>query len=235
MNLFDRVLKPLNEELAEAALALNYRSRPPKYPWLYLASLIASTAITANYFSSALLLFPLLILVIREKRLRKPLVVTATFSAIVSLPILTLDPYKFVNFNFRVMSSTALGLYLASLVGWDGLVAALKDIGLPIEIVLAMRSLPSQLYSFLHDLNTLVIARKARSFEVSYRRLWDLLATAVGGLLIKGMVKSQRTSMALKARGLAFVVSKRYSLPTVVSLIALGVSVLGALLGRRLV
>ena len=235
MNLFDRVLKPLNEELGEAALALNYKSRPPKYPWLYLASLLASTALTANYFFSAILVSPISVFVLKDRRLRKPLAVTAAFSAVVSLPILVLNSYKFVNFNFRVFSSTALGLYLASLVGWDGLVVALKDVGLPTEIALALRSLPSQLYSFLHDLNTLVIARKARGFDLSYRKLWELLATAIGSLLVKGMIKSHRASMALKARGLAFIASKRYTFPTIISVIALGVSVLGVVLGGRLV
>ncbi len=235
MNLFDRVLKPLNEELGEAALVLNSNARPPKYPWLFTLSLIASTSIAANYYSSALILSPISIPVLKDSRLRKPLLMVIIFSIVVSLPILIINPYKFVDFNVRVLTSTALGFYLVSLTGWDGLIVALRDIGLPTEIALALRMLPSQLYSFLHSLNTLIIARRARSFNTNYRKLWELLSTAIGNLLIKGIVKSQRTSMAIKARGLVFVSSKRFTFPTLISLIALGVSVIGIMLGGRLV
>lgn len=235
MNLFDKVIKPLNEELGEAALALNSNSKPPRAPLLYLSSLVASTSIVANCLVSALFTLPTSILVLRNARLRKPLIMVTLFSAIVSLPILFSNPIKFFSFNLRVFSSTSLGLYLISLTGWEGLVTALKDVGLPTEIALALRALPSQLYSFLHDLNTLVIARKARSFNIDYKKLWDLLSTAVGSLLVKGMIKSQRMSMTLKARGMVFIMPKRSAYPTLISSIMLGVSLVGAVLGGCLV
>ena len=232
----DRSIKGLLDDISELSLALASSSRPPKLPALFLASALASTTIASNFVVPALLLLPAVAIALKFSNVRKVVAYTAAFSAVVVAPLfLTSNFWTAGTFLLRVVSSSASFSLLVALVGWDGFVSALADIGFPKEIVLSLRLLPYQLHFMLKDALSAALARRSRTFSNDLRTAWRVLATVVGSLLLRGVRRGQTLSLALKARGLGEPSSRKYAMPTLVSLIMLGVSLLGLVVEWRVV
>ncbi len=231
MSPFDKVVSGLTESLGEVALALTSEVRVPSKPKLFLLTSFTATALASNYLSAALAVLPFSILALRDRAARKVLIYVTSFSLVVALPLLVAGRVSAGGFVVRVFSSSGFFVYMVRLTGWEGIVKALGEAGLPEELALSLRLLPYQLYVALKDLNSLVLARRARTFSSRTRDVWWALSTAVGSLLLKGIRRAGTVSLALKARGLSSYSYKRYSLPTALSTIACGVSVVAVLAG----
>ena len=234
MSFFDKVVKGLLDSMGEVALALNKPYRAPKWPKAFVLSTVAGSVMLSNFFLPAVLFAPLFFPVLKDKSLRKVVAYVTLFSLVTTLPLAFVEPYKVIDFAVRVFSSSAFFIYMISLVGWEGFVRALGEVGLPKEAILALRLLPYHLYSTLKDLNALVLARRARSFGGGLRETWWLLATSVASLLLRGTRRAETVSLAFKARGIALSKVPEDPSPTLVSLVVCGVSAL-VVLGGRLV
>ena len=223
--MFEKTIEKLGDALVEVTTVLNERGHAPKAPKVFFLSTFTSVALSSNYAFPALVSLPLAVPVLMKRGLRKVLLVSVLFNGAVAAPLFFTSPSSAMDFLLRTTSSVSLFLFITSYVGWRGLILSIP---LPEDFLFAMSTLPLHLYLALKDLNTLVLARRSRSFSSSLRSLWWALATATGSLIVKEISRAQRVSMALKARGM-FIPPSRSWRPTVISLAILGVNALALL------
>jgi len=157
--LFDKVLAGLTEATAEAARALSSRNARPEAPQLFLAAALASTALAANDLFPALVDMPLAIYLIVRNEFKKTLLTLLFFDVVVSTSLLFSQPFRALDFVIRSFSYSSVFIFLTSLTGWNGFVSSLP---VPAKIKFMIKVIPVQTYLSLKELNSLVLARKAR-------------------------------------------------------------------------
>lgn len=218
------------ENLTEVAEILNYSSSNSSLnPSLAIISAVVITSITSFnkgliiptlILIISLLLIPLL--KIETYRWFKTMIFIVIMSSIISLPLLFITPgieiirfnmgfyvliisfeglYNMLSFIVRVTAAASIFTIFMMYIGWYGVIEGLRGLKIPEEIVLLIAFFMKYVSIFLREILKILVARESRLLSrTSMSRLWFILSTVIGELVIRGYERAWIFEKALKAR-----------------------------------
>jgi len=168
------------------SVALTLYARPSTYAWVKVVLIVALWALLVSI----------------------PLAFITSGEIIASLPLgfATLRVSRegvntLLAFTLRATSAAAIFTAFYQIIGWRGMVKGLRGLRVPSELT-AMASLSiTYIPLFLREAVRLLSAREARIMKKGrLRRVWWMLTTVIGDLMLKGYERAWRLEKALRAK-----------------------------------
>ncbi len=104
-------------------------------------------------------------------------------------------------FIVRVTAAAAVFTSFAFILGWRRIIKGLEGLGVPREITFFLTLSIIHIPFFLREASKMLSAREARIIRnTRFKRIWGILATVIGDLLLKSHERAYRIEKAINAR-----------------------------------
>ncbi|MEM2961139.1 MAG: energy-coupling factor transporter transmembrane component T [Candidatus Bathyarchaeia archaeon] len=109
--------------------------------------------------------------------------------------------YIMILFILRAVAAASIFTSIIYLIGWKGMLRGLEGLHVPREIILLLVSSIVNIPILLREMAKMMLAREARVFnDTRLKDLWAILATVLGGLIVKSYEHAGRAEKAISAR-----------------------------------
>lgn len=207
------------EEIAEILNAFSEEAQSPAFNVSVGVACSIVLSVVASFSRNlvvpfAILVFSLILALTSKSQICrwiKPVAFVAFIALFVALPlfvsssgIISDNPsyYSLALFILRPIASSAIFTVIFLSLGLSGFLEGLRSLHAPKELIDMIWFFVKYVQLFLRDACRLLAAREARiiSDKCGYRKLWWIIGTVAGEILLRSYDKAVRLNLALQAR-----------------------------------